>query len=211
MPQIYTPHDRLLCTDGGILLALPKVTDSRKGVQANNVGRIQFQFPPKIKEDSRGGSWNERATTGPTSSDPIATYEHADPRKISMDWTYIVDGDAWPAAKIQTQLYLLRKYFVNGDSLNAEGGKVNEEGLFAELVVKLRIGGMGGKDKMSFRFTNVSIKHGDTLVGEGEDVFHLRTDVSAQLRSWPIILNVDFKGTKVQAVDGMIKTPNDWY
>ncbi len=176
----------------------------------NNPGTtIEFQFPPKLRSDSRGGNWNE-VDSSPIGGEPIATYRYAKPRQMSLDWTYIVTGGTngtgvWPATRIQQQLLVLRRYFVNAPP----GGQIN--GVFASLAVLVQIYGMGGVDPMSFRLETVSIKHGDTLVGCGENAFHLRTDISCELRSWAIWGATNVGGIAVPISPGQRFMQPDWY
>src|SRR4051812_2991900 len=122
MASLLVPHDRSLVATG---IQVKLVT-----------GPIEFQYPPNIKDDSREGNWNE-VKTGPNAGDPIATYEYAGPRKITMEWFYIVNGvSGWPVSKIQKQLTAIRGYFTNP---GLSGGA------YSDLVIMVQIWGMGGR------------------------------------------------------------------
>ena len=217
MPHEFVPHDIALANTN-VQLTLAFGTDL-----ANNV---LFQLPPKVKDDTRGGKWGEQ-NTGPANPEPIATYEHAMPRSITMEWAYVVGmGPGWNAARIQTQCSNLRKYFTNqqnqiaainnglGAVAGAGAGLIGTSvgnGIYGGVCVGLKIWGMGGAQPMSYRIDNLSIKHGDTLVGSdanlrlGSNVYALNTSISVSLRSWPIVLGVQF------GVRGMQLTAPDWY
>lgn len=173
--------------------------------QASNSANIEFQFPPKLKEDGRDCEWQEKKA-GPRTGDPVAIFKHGNSRKMTLEWTYIVgagtakDGQ-WTAGRIWNQLSFLRKYFANvaGDLAG------NPQ---SSLVVYALLWGHGGAEPMSCRIVSASIKHGDAMIGVGADAFHLRTDVSIQLRPWPLLWAL---GTWEQLVPGMTKVFWDWY
>jgi hypothetical protein len=200
-------HDTLLATDG-VDLQLAYVDVNRQ----RTLWRIEFQFPPKIKEDTRDGDWQEDA--GNLSMEALATYKRANPRKTTLEWTYIVGagstpnlnsvgGTRWTAGRIWNQLTTLRAYF-------------SAPNLFLRVppdwrtgsVVYLRIWGHGGVKLMSYRLASVNIKHGDAMVGRGTGAFHLRTDVSVQLRPWPAL---SFGDRDYQVVPGQTARFSDWF
>src|SRR4051812_43998717 len=97
MPQQYLPHD-LELIDSAIIQV-----NSGAGVGIN------FQFPPKISSDSRKGQWKEEPPN-PNGAEPIAVYQGASSRQISLDWFYIVDGGEWTGASISRECRVLRGY-----------------------------------------------------------------------------------------------------
>lgn len=180
MPRSRTQADDLLCTTAGL----------RVQVAGTN---IEFQFPPKVRDNSRDGTWKEERTGVPF--EPIFVYEQGNPRKISLEFKYIFDNIDWTVSRIQKQLNLLRKYFVN-PSVNIPTA--------AALVVQVRIWGLGGNTQASYRLQSVGIKHGDTMIGTDQSAFPLLTDVTLQLRSWPQIANR-------QVVVGTTVNVDGWY
>jgi hypothetical protein len=77
---------------------------------------IMFQFAPLIKNDSKGGNWNELPTRA---AEPIPFFEGGTPRVIDLRWTYIVTDEAisgsikWDAHTIASYVRSLRGYFYN--------------------------------------------------------------------------------------------------
>src|SRR3972149_1517039 len=62
------------------------VRPARPGVEGVN---IEFQFPPKVTDDSQDGDWNEEEY-GPAAGDKAAWFKNANPRRMTVEWTYIV-------------------------------------------------------------------------------------------------------------------------
>lgn len=216
MTMQYTAHDRNLVTDGlfiNIVAAIEAPGKGRLGKdcppsfiginrlkkekQGSTLGEdIKFQFPPKIVDDSQEGRWDEDQNE--VTADTFATYKGAGPRRVTVDWTYIVTkteckaADHWTPQVIHRQLRILRGYWRN--SMFDE--------FQSRMVIYMRLWGLGGEKVMSFRMHGLTIKHGPTLVGVGLDAFPLRTDVSSQFRMWPEFdVNKDVKG--ISFVPGM--------
>lgn len=163
-------------------------------IHAPDMGRadILFQFPPKLKTDNKGANWDDRSA--PDQGDAIAVVAVATPREMSLDFSYIVDPNSgWPASVIQTQLRRLRGYFFNS----------NRSQPTREFVINLLVWGMGGRTPVSFRSSGVSIKHSDSMVGSGLNAYHLRTDVSLSVKSYPRQTTQNF--------DGLLEFTNEWY
>ncbi len=163
-----------------------------RGTQPIN---IQFQFPPRVNSDNRGANWREVSMKA---AEPIAIFADSTAREISLEWDYIVTGtdSGWTTSKIHQQIYTLRSYF----------GGVNEGGSIDKLIVKFKMWSIGGKDPLTFRLTNVSVKHSPTIVCPipnsrpsdntkvGIDyskkkintdlAYPLKTTVSVNMRSW---------------------------
>lgn len=201
-------HDNDIIKEGWILIRI-QVPTSATGT-ARQTRDIKFQFPPKISDDSREGEWDEKSA-GPNSGDIIAVYKTAKPRSVTLDWIYVLTGHPsevyrgnaiWNAETIQEQLRFLRGYFRNPFVEGGGGG----DGANSPLVVNLWLWGAGGRGTMSFRLNSVNIKHDQTIIGTGATAFPLRTEVSANFKSWPKIGN-----PPVQTVPGQrIFTP-EWF
>lgn len=159
---------------------------------------ILFQFPPKIINDSRKGTWDEKPA-GPNSGDKVAVYKAADPRVMTMEWKYIVGFDSWSIDKIKTEIKNVRGYFRN-PFIDA-GGQ-------SPLIVLLQVWKIGGDAPMSFRMDSSNIKHGPTMVGNSNgDVFPLLTEIAIELRSWPKIGDV----APAETVKGQLTFTPDWF
>lgn len=165
----YTQFDKDLCDDVSFVF----VNGTSKSGAAG--AKLEFQFPPKITTDSRKADWKE--TNQVNGTEPLPIWQSSGPREMSMSLTYIVDGHLWPITRIQKQVRLLRGYFA----------RIKDKGNYRNLVILLRLWGIGGEDDMSFRIKGVDVKLSETLVsgpGEIKNTYPLRTDITLDLRLW---------------------------
>lgn len=188
MPIRYTDHDRSLASSFFMEFRSPEKT----------LGTVLFQFPPKVRNDSRQGDWDEKAV-GPNAPDKLAFYKTGDPRRITVEWVYIVDGGQFTSARIHDELRKLRGYFSNP--------KQEGDGGFNSLVVNFWAWNIGGSSKMSFRFLQANIKHSETIVGTGKSAFPLRTDVAVEMKTWPKFT----LGGMLQVANDQIELTPEWY
>lgn len=227
MPQQYTPHDIALCNSDEMYLKLTE-TDKEGGTKLTP---IEFQFPPRFPSDNRRGTWSEGELRG---VEPIAVFSTSGPRIITMNWTYIVDGNSWTVWRIQKNISTLRGYW---SRIKNKGGDRKN------LVVHLKMWDFGGIDDMTARITSVDVKRSDTLVSYYKDDalnsplgrrfftqeertpnsaagarlalhdnYSLRTDVSVDLRLWTRSNAVDEKANDVVDLPGLVHDlPVDWY
>lgn len=181
MAQRYTDHDLALAKD--VLLELKN-------------GRILFQFPPKLVTDNRRGIWNDENLRG---TEPIAVFSTSGPREMSLQWTYLVDsGKLWNSVVVSSQVRAIRGYFA----------QVRTNETTRNLVVKFRYGQHTGGDTMTCRVTDISVKHSETLVGTGKNIYPLRTDVAVELRLW----TKGGSGEKLQNIPALAdKEKAEWY
>lgn len=169
---------------------------------------ITFQYPPRIKSDSRMGEWTAMASQGGKSNsaaleEPMFTYQGGQPRKLQMEWDYLVDEENWPITRIQGQLASLRRYAANIGGIANPGGA---EGVpvFDQLLIKFKCYAIGGNELMSYRSDGVTITHDDTLITFNGRTFPQKSTVSMNLMSWPRVMDVVI-------AQGQVKTFNDWY
>ncbi len=193
----YTQQDVDMCTSSNLVLTITLKDGGPKN--------ILFQFPLRVSSDNRSGDWDEKST-GPNTGDKIGIYKSANPRHISLDWYYMVDGGKWPASKIHDQLRVLRGYYRNPFISDVAAGE-SGDGQMSPMVILLKVYDVGGDDVMSFRADSVGIKHSGPLIGPPKNPFPLRTDVSLSLKSWPQL------GTNppVQLVKGQREFKLDWF
>lgn len=170
----YTNHDR-------------RVAESCY-MRLSNFGIVEFQFPPKILSDNRRGTWLEPELPG---TEPVANYKTSGAREISLSFTYVVDSHftqqfgfqfvpqlgngQWSIDRIKEQTQKLRGYFTliklnNGDRKS--------------MLVYFKYPFLTGKDDWTCRIKSVDVKHSETLVGEPNNIFPLRTDIIVDLRMW---------------------------
>jgi len=179
--------------------------------------RIEFQFPPRVKSDSRTGEWTAVAVDGGKTNnaqmeEPLFTYQGGNPRKIQMEWDYLVtDGEinafnqgglAWTVDRITRNLTTLRRYAANVDQ------NVKQNAVFDQLLIKLILYDIGGRESMSYRSDGVTISYDDGLFIGNDRTFPLKTTVAMTLYSWPIV-GAQGKGSFV--ANGQVRTFADWY
>jgi hypothetical protein len=116
--------------------------------------QILFQFPPKITNDSRTGTWEEVEIPG---DQPISIWKTSGARKMSLEWTYVIGVNNWPVEKVKRQINEMRSYYTKKDKL------------IDTFIVMLKIWAHGGKEEMSCRLGNIDITYGKTLYFPGED------------------------------------------
>lgn len=179
---------------------------------------VEFQFPPKLLSDNRRGSWQEDELPG---TEPVANYKTSGAREMPLSFTYIVDSytsptgpgigsGSWTVARIKDQLQKLRGYFTALRTIDADRNG---------YLVLFSYPWLTGITTYSCRLRGVDVKHGETLVGSGRNVFPLRTDVVCDLRLWTTgVVNEDgsagANGKKVQDFRGLMPEPEYkdlWY
>ncbi len=175
---------------------------------------IEFQFPPKLLTDNRRGSWEEAELPG---TEPVAVYKTSGAREMPLSFTYIVDthtsprgrgkggSGVWTIAKIKDQLQKLRGYFTALRTIDATRNG---------YLVYFSYPYLTGINPYSCRLRGVDVKHGETLVGTGADIFPLRTDVVCDLRLWTTGVVDGANGKAVQDFMGLMPEPTYkdlWY
>lgn len=154
---------------------------------------VRFQFPPKVVSDGRKGSWEERDAQG---VEPIAIYKGSGSRTISLQITYIHDGDTWNCSTIRAQVNKIRGYFQRVKKAYQE----------RNLGVYLKLWCIGGSEELSFRMRSCDVKYSETMIMDGgtDSAWPLRTDITLDLASWTK------DGTQFMAVLSPTM-PVDWY
>jgi hypothetical protein len=147
---------------------------------------IPFQFPPKITKHERPF---ELVTTKIPGQEPFVTFKTNDGQKVTMEFSYIVEGGYWTGTRIASILKKLRSYPI---TYRAEGGFRNIRVLIPRFWL------FGGYDESGnykdqaalapFVFESIGIAHTDTLVADRvsgrtayDKVFPLRTNVTLNL------------------------------
>jgi len=162
---------------------------------------IKFQFPPIIKSDGKSVEYRE-ANAG--DEEPFALFSGANPRKISMEWSYIVTGGSWNdvtwnAATIAKIVKTIKKYFYTRLDKGIGGAKSA-----SDLIMYFKAYDVVGSSKasatMSFRAENVSIRYSGELVVDGGVAWPLKTDVSMDIKLWTM---AESNGDEQQKVPGL--------
>lgn len=169
--------------------------------------KVEFQFPPKFMNDSRKATWKEMEYA--TQTEPIVVYASSGPRELTMQITYIYDGDDqgdWNCAKISKQVRLIRGYFQRVKDANQQ----------RNLAIRMAFWCIGGSGEqaaktMSFRLKSCDVKYSETMIFPRQNpsgAWPLRTDIICDLATWT-------QGTaqaKDQPLEGLLKTlPPEWY
>lgn len=141
---------------------------------------VKLQFAPKVVSDSRKGNWDEKDIFG--GFEPLAIYRGSSGRNITLQITYINDGDKWNCSTIRQQVNLIRGYFMRAAGASMQGDA---------LVVKLSLWCIGGNDLMTFRMRSCDVKYSETMVSDSTPTiiglysyYPLRTDITIDLSSW---------------------------
>lgn len=151
--------------------------------------RVKLQFAPKVTADNRRGNWDEREIRG---VEPLAIYRGSSSRNITLQLTYINDGDQWNCSTIREQVNLIRGYF-----MRAAGPSLQQD----ILIVYLRLWCIGGESIMTFRMRSCDVKYSETMVTDTNvnffqngsyQYYPLRTDITIDLASWAKKLEVGF-------------------
>lgn len=178
MGMEYTEIDSILVP--GFKMSLP------------SSGAVEFQFPPKITNDSMSGDF-KNVTEPIPGHYPMFVYAGPNERYFTVETCYIVDGANWKAGKIKEVLRKLRSYFFELRlTLSANKG-----------AIKCKFWDMAGDSETTFFMRNLNIKHGQTMVSSSTStvsnmglrggggsttsaagVFPLRTDVTFDLVLW---------------------------
>lgn len=143
---------------------------------------IEFQFPPKVLNDSRKGNWYEGDQTG--GKEPVAAFKTSGPRTITLAWIYVVDSFAndpsngWTIERISRQIRTLRGYFALSRGIGAK-----RDG----LAIQFHMWCIGGDKPTTGRIASVDVKYGETLVfppSLSDRAFPLRTEITVDFRLW---------------------------
>ena len=141
---------------------------------SSNPVTIKFQFPPKILNDSRTGSWFETEIPG---NQPIATWKTSGARKWSLEWTYVIGARGWDTKSVRDQIINLRNYWTA------------RENLASNFIVNFWIWKLGGPDKMTCRLTNIDVTHGKALYipnGNIELAHPVITNIKVAMQLWTL-------------------------
>lgn len=158
--------------------------------------QLPLQFPPKITKHERPFEIRTLKFMG---MEPFISFKENDGQKLTLEFTYIVEGGYWTGARISTILKRLRSYPM---TFKADGTFKN---IRVEIPKFWLFGGfdemgkyMAGEANAPFVFENINISFTDTLIadrsGSSEDarsdsgvhydkIFPLRTNVAIGLIS----------------------------
>ena len=160
-----------------------ELTGGRNG---RGIGKIEFQFPPVIKSDSKMGSYIEKDIRN---IEPLAIFAGAKAREVELKWTYIITGGTWTINKVANLVKGVRGYFY---ATLAEGMS-----RASNLIVRFRSGSVVGVpgQTWTFRAEGINVAYSDVMVSDGSAVgsngvfslgvaFPLRTDLTMKLKLW---------------------------
>ena len=165
-------------------------------------GESPFQFPPKIKGDSKSGNWQEIDVK---EWEPQIIFWGANARNISLEMTYVAtghtsnDGVTWNTENISKIIKDLRGILYSSQ----EGAELP----VWELSLYQHLPDSGGAS--TWRTISVSERPGDSLISIDGKVYAFRTDITLELQ---MVTQVDKKGEPQQRLDNLPLKPKPlWY
>jgi hypothetical protein len=161
---------------------------------------LPLQFPPRVTDDTKAAIWNE---TEVASYEPLAIWMGSNPRRVSIELTYIVTGsDKFTAKYISLITKQLKAYFYRSI-------KDLENIPLARMHIYDHFGGSDGP--ADFRLLDIGISHGDTIIKDGTGAFPLLTKIKINAALVTKIGGASV-GSPKQNVPGLRdKPPTDWY
>ena len=145
-----------------------------------------FQFPPRVTSDGKSAEWTE---TGKFSWEPIAVWNGAAARKLSIEAMYVVDGNSWTGAKIAKIAHAASAYFYRSVSvaLKDKGfGPIIEISSLYDAV----------QEKSTWRGLDVSIARSEYIVNDGVSAVTTSPASSSGTSSsssfWPMFTKITF-------------------
>ncbi len=196
MPIIYTAHD--LQVTQSIKFKIrdePEFADSISSLSEFIGKDFPFQFPPRVRGDSKSAEWTEKSTK---SYEPTAFFAGASPRKLTVEATYVVDGGQWPGSKIAKLAHAAKAYFYRSIENTAEGfGPVVEISALYGAI----------EEQSTWRMTEVGVEYGDEIVNDGASAASGSPTRSSGTGSnssfWPLVTKISFNlASYTQIQDG---------
>lgn len=143
-----------------------------------------FQFPPRVKSDSKSASWWENNNL--RSWEPIVIWTGATAREITIEFVYIVDGrnpdeGEWTPERIARITNASRAYFYRTFGTSSDGST----DFGPVVVIKNLYNNVRPGVKSTWRMTGASVTPGDEfIVGESGLVVPLKNTISLSLKAW---------------------------
>jgi hypothetical protein len=175
-----------------------------------NGGPFQFQFPPRISTDSKSARWKTLAANA-GAYDDIVMWQGADSRSLTLEATYVIDGNQWTADRISKLAHAAKAYLY----LSLAGRLKNP---FAApcVIIESLYGAV--QQRSSWRMESASIAYGEHIVGpfQSSPQFHpLTTKITFSLKSWVNLKMSDEAGKEKDTVSDFKNIETDtsalWY
>lgn len=130
---------------------------------------IEFQFPPRIKADSKASIWKSFDVA---SFEPVKWYWGSEARKLGLSWEYISTSNIFTPKKIKKIIGEIKRYFYEAHAVrNAGKYPVVEIAKLYNLI----------EGPAQFRLHELNMEYSDELFrGEG-GVWPIHTTVTMQL------------------------------
>ena len=132
---------------------------------------IEFQFPPKVSNDNRTGTWQETLIPGDQPTQIITT---AGARKWTLEWTYVVGAAGWSVGRVKRQILMLRNYYTASGTTIA-----------THYIVMFKMWKIGGRNPMTCRLGDIDISYGKALYVPQKSI-----NVPDYDQAYPVITNV---------------------
>lgn len=183
--------------------------------QTTSRQKVIFQFPPRMVNDSRSGTWSDNGDL--RGDEPTVQFKVSGARTMKLEWTYIV-GEAtsesrWSTLDVKKQVAGIRNYFSG----------IPHRGKAEDYNVNFKMWAIGGiLSQFCARIISANISHGKAIIvpsgnyNDEPDVsraFPLRTDISIDLRLWTAggVSGGAQEGTEMKnVVVKCLTVPLDW-
>jgi len=158
----YAKHDMDINDRIQLTIENPGAVAGGVGGISKHLEKFPFQFPPRVKNDSKSINWQEENLW---TYEPLAYWQGAGARSLQLEAKYVVDGGKWTGAEIMQITHAAKSYAYR----SAQSGL--GEGTNMGPVIRINdlydiIGDVDGGT--TWRATNISIAYGDTLVADSD-------------------------------------------
>jgi hypothetical protein len=140
-------------------------------------GKIELQFPPRIRGNSKKANWLE---TDRVSYEPQAVWKGSGPTNLTVELKYVVGaGKGWGVAKISEIVHNIMGYFYR--PMQAAGGATNPPIITIKLYEVAPPAGGGPANLSTWRMNDVSIEQTDELILDNGKVYPQVTTITMNL------------------------------
>lgn len=157
----YLDYDREIV--GGCLFRILGFAGA--GNEAGSIRSIDipFQFRPRIVGDNKSLEWNEVESSA-IFAEPSAQFKKINPRAITLNFEYLVDGDKWTTTRVSQTIKVIRAYLSRPVYFFGSNAGVDFNDKQSSLIVDLKLWAIGGAKEMSARIENVNVTYSENLI-----------------------------------------------
>jgi hypothetical protein len=147
------PADKAICDT--IDIRISANPDPIDGGPPGFGAKIPLQFPPKFMSDGKSANWKQVKAT---SYEPVIIYQGSNARAISIEITYINDGDKFKGSKIADIEKMIKAYFYRRQEDSVVNSPMIEIRRFYSAVHPT------SGELTTWRAKDVDIQHGDGII-----------------------------------------------